>query len=200
MNTSLNDIADLLGIQPTSLHAPDCSGRKIMKHTLSAVALAVAVMAPPLIVGAPALATPATHDVLVEDYDAADPLPAGEMPCVPWAGTFHEVRSGQYTLVTINNGPQKDEVHVNGVIAGLIELVPDDKTLPTYSGTYREKTNAVLYGQPFEDDQLRVAQYRLRSRLQGTDGTSLELALSGKVTRTAEGGPPVVERSTFTCE
>lgn len=171
-----------------------------MKNTLSAVALAVAVAVPPLMAGAPALASPAVHDVLVEDYDAADPLPAGEMPCVPWAGTFHEVRSGQYLLVTITSGPRKGEVHLTGVIAGLIELVPDDPTLPTYSGTYREKTNAVLYALDFEDDQIRVSQYRLRTRLQGTDGTSLQLVLSGKVTRTSEGGAPVVERSTFTCD
>lgn len=166
----------------------------------AAVLGAATVVVPPLTVGASALAAPATHDVLVEDYDYPDALPAGEMPCVPWAGTFHEVRSGQYKLVTINNGPQKGEVHVNGVIAGLIELIPDDESLPTYTGTYREKTNAVLYAPSFQDDQLRVGQFRLRTRLQGTDGSSLRLVLSGKVTRTGEGDPPVVERSTFTCQ
>jgi hypothetical protein len=79
------------------------------------------------------------------------------------------------------------EVHVNGVIAGFVEYIPDDTALPAYSGTYREKINGVMFEMSFDDDQSRIAQFRLRSRLTGTDGSSLLLAMSGKVTRKGNG-------------
>jgi hypothetical protein len=50
----------------------------------------------------------------------------------------------------------------------------------------------------FEDDVERIAQFPLRSRLAGTDGSSLLLAMSGKVTRNGN-GEVVVDRFDFTC-
>jgi hypothetical protein len=73
-----------------------------MKRLLSA---AVAISVLPIAVGVPASAAPATHDVYLEDYDAYEPLAAGDAaPCVPWSGTLHEVLSGLIKLVTINSG------------------------------------------------------------------------------------------------
>ena len=168
-----------------------------MKRLLCAVVVLAAL---PIVVGVPTSAAPATHDVFVEEYEAYEPFAAGDgQPCVPSARTFHEVRSGEVKLVTINSGPQAGEVHVNGAIAGFIEYIPDDTALPTYSGTYREKLNGVLLELSFEDDQSRIAQFRLRSRLAGTDGSSLRLAMSGKLTLNGNGNL-VVDRFSFTCE
>ena len=59
--------------------------------------------------------------------------------------------------------------------------------------------NGVLLELSFEDDQSRIAQFRLRSRLAGTDGSSLRLAMSGKLTLNGNGNV-VVDRFSFTCE
>ena len=167
-----------------------------MKRLLFALATAVL----PVSLALPASAAPATHDVFVEDYDAYEAFAAGDAePCVSWAGTFHEVRSGEVHLVTTTTGPQAGAVHANGVIDGYIEYIPDDHSQPTYAGTYREKLNAALLQLSFDDDQTRVAQFRLRSRLGGTDGSSLQLVMSGKVTLNGY-GDVVVDRSQFTCE
>jgi len=167
-----------------------------MKRLLFALATAMV----PVSLAVPASAAPATHDVFIEHYDAYESFAAGEAePCVPWAGTFHEVRSGEVQLVTTTTGPHAGEVHANGAIAGYIEYTPDDSTLPSYAGSYREKLNASLLELSFDDDQTRIAQFRLRSRLEGTDGSSLQLVLSGKVTLNGHGGV-TVDRTTFTCE
>lgn len=167
-----------------------------MKRLLAAAGLAALSLALPV----QASAAPATHDVLVENYDASEHFAAGDAePCVPWAGTFHEVRNGEIKLVTISSGPQAGEVHANGVVAGFIEYIPDDSSLPTYSGTYREKLNVVLVEMSFDDDAERISQFRLRSQLAGTDGSSLQLAMSGKVTRNSN-GEVSVDRFDFTCE
>ena len=50
-----------------------------------------------------------------------------------------------------------------------------------------------------QDDISRVAQYRLRSTLRGTDGSTLQLVLSGKLAMNAN-GVVVVSRDTYTCE
>ncbi len=50
-----------------------------------------------------------------------------------------------------------------------------------------------------EGDVERVAQYRLRSTLHGTDGSSLDLVLSGKLTINAN-GVATVEREVFSCK
>lgn len=160
--------------------------------------LAVLLGAAALVIGGtavPASAAGAEHAFIFEDYDASEHFASDDGPCVSWPGTFHEVRSGGYRLVA---PPGEDAVlHVNGVINGKVELIPDDAALPTYSGTYREKVNAVLTTGE-EGDVERVSQYRLRSTLHGTDGSTLSLRLSGKLTMNAD-GIVVVSRDTFSC-
>jgi hypothetical protein len=51
----------------------------------------------------------------------------------------------------------------------------------------------------FDDDQERISQFRLRGDLVGTDGSSLRMAMSGKVTRNGN-GDIIVDRFNFTCE
>ena len=149
---------------------------------------------------APAHAGGAVHQTYPESYDATEHFAAGEGFCVPWAGSFREVRSGQYKLVTAPGGQVAGETHINGVIAGSVTLTPDDPALPTYSGSYREKVNGVLIGiTPGGNDVTRVGQYRLRSTLRGTDGSTLDLRLAGKMTMNAK-GVVTVSRDTFTCE
>jgi hypothetical protein len=143
-------------------------------------------------------ATGATHGFLPETYDASEPFAAGEGLCVPWAGTFHEVRSGGYRLVFAPGGQQPGEVHVNGAVDGSIELTPDGPGLPTYAGTYREKVNGILTQTTPEGDLERLGQYRLRTTLVGTDGSTISLVLAGKVTFNAR-GVATVSRDVFTC-
>ena len=45
----------------------------------------------------------------------------------------------------------------------------------------------------------RISQFRLRGVLSGTDGTSLAIVMSGKLTINAN-GTVIVNRSDFTCE
>jgi hypothetical protein len=168
-----------------------------MKKHLTAIAGAIAVMG---IAAAPAAAAPAQHSVEVEEYDAYEHLAADENFCGAWAATFHEVRSGQVKLVAAPGGREDGEYHVNGTIHGLVELIPDDASRPTYAGTYREKINGVVVG--FDEDGfeiLRVGQYRLRSTLRGTDGSQLALSLAGKTTMNADGAV-VVSHDSFSCE
>ena len=162
------------------------------------LAIALGALALVGVTAAPASAGGAAHEFVIEDYDAYEPFAAGDGPCVSWAGTFHEVRSGGYRLTVSPGGQQAGEFHVNGVIDGRVELIPDDATLPTYSSTYREKVNGVVTAFTDEGDVSRVAQYRLRSTLRGTDGTVLDLRLAGKLTMNAN-GVVVVSRDTFSC-
>ncbi len=149
-------------------------------------------------VAGPATAGGAVRAFYPEDYDAYEHFDAGEGLCVDWPGTSHEVRRGGYRLVSAPGGQQPGELHVNGVIEGSVELVPDDTALPTYVGDYREKVNGVLTVTIDGDDVERVGQYRLRSTLHGTDGSRLDLALSGKLTFNAK-GTVTVDRESFTC-
>jgi len=123
---------------------------------------------------APVSASGAQHEFYPENYDAYEHFDAGESFCVTWAGTFHEVRQGGYRLVMAPGGQQPGELHVNGVIDGSVELIPDDAGLPRYSGVYREKVNGVVTAFTDEGDVERVSQYRLRSTLRGTDGSTLD--------------------------
>lgn len=105
--------------------------------------------------------------------------------------------SGQARLLSPGGTRHPDEVHLNGAVDGFVELIPDDATLPSYSGTYREKlTGLVTISE--ETDDLRIAQYRLRSTLTGTDGSRLTLSLSGKITVNGR-GDVVISRDAFTC-
>jgi len=167
-----------------------------MKHQLIAVLAALAFVGS---AAGPVSAAGAEHVFYPENYDASEHFAAGEGFCVAWAGTFHEVRHGGYRLVAAPGGREDGELHVNGVIDGSVELIPDDASLPTYSGDYREKVNGVVIAFTDEGDIERVGQFRLRSTLNGTDGSSLELRLSGKVTYNAN-GVLTVDREVFTCE
>ena len=148
---------------------------------------------------APAGAGPAQHGVFTEDYDNApgEHLAADENPCGDWAVTFHEVRTGQYKVVAPGGRRHPDEIHVNGIIHGLVELVPDDPSRASYAGTYREKSNGSLVATD-DGDVERVTQYRLRTTLRGTDGSVLTLRLSGKTTTNGH-GETVVDREHFSC-
>jgi hypothetical protein len=168
-----------------------------MKHKLATLLGAFALVG--VAAGPASAAGGAEHAFLIEDYNAYEHFAPGDGPCVSWAGTFHEVRSGGYRLVTPPGGQVEGEFHVNGVIDGLVELIPDAAGLPMYSGTYREKVNAVVTGPLEKGDLTRVSQYRLRSTLRGTDGSTITLRLSGKFTMNAN-GVVVVSRDTFTCE
>ena len=165
---------------------------------LTTAALAISLVAAALAIGAlPAAGAPAQHDVYVEEYDAYEPFAAGEHPCVDWAGTFHEVRAGEFKLVlSVGDGPS-DEGHVNGAIEGFVELIPDDATFPSYSGTYQEKLNGLVTIFD-ETEDLRIAHYRLRSVLTGTDGSRLTMVLWGKITVNGR-GDVVISRDEFTC-
>jgi hypothetical protein len=165
---------------------------------LATAVLAAALVAPALAIGVlPAAGAPAQHDVFVEEYDAYEPFTAGENPCVDWAGTFHEVRSGQGKLLSPGGARHPDEVHVNGVVDGFVELIPDDATFPSYSGTYREKLNGLVTISD-ETEDLRIAHYRLSSVLTGTDGSRLTMVLWGKITVNGR-GDVVISRDEFTC-
>jgi hypothetical protein len=167
-----------------------------MRRLVCACALAVL----PLATSVAASAAPAIHDAYVEDYNATESFAAGQgEPCVPWAGAFHEVRSGEVKLVTISSGPHTGEVRLTGAIDGFIEYIPVDSSLPTYSGSYREKFAAFLYELSFDDDAERISQFHLRGVLHGTDGSSLTAVMSGKVTINANGAVQV-DRFEFTCD
>jgi hypothetical protein len=168
-----------------------------MKHKLATVLGAFTLLG--VVAGQASAAGGAEHAFLIEDYNAYDHFAPGDGPCVSWAGTFHEIRSGGYRLVTVPGGRDSGEFHVNGVINGLVELIPDAAGVPTYSGTYREKVDAVVTSFAEEGDTARVSQYRLRSTLRGTDGSTLNLRLAGKFTMNAN-RVVVVSKDLFTCE
>ncbi|MEO6203761.1 MAG: hypothetical protein ABIO67_00015 [Mycobacteriales bacterium] len=97
-------------------------------------------------------------------------------------------------------GQQPGEVHINGAVDGRVEIVPDDTSLPTYTGSYREKISGVFTGTDPEtgDDSVRVLTFRLRVPLAGSDGSHLVLLLASKVTRKPS-GDVVVARFTQAC-
>lgn len=133
------------------------------------------------------------------DWEGTEAFDAGEGPCVAWSGRMHEARAGGYDLVTAPGGQAEGEFHVNGIVAGHVELVPDDATLPSYRGDYREKVNGVVTGYDEQQgDVARVMQFRLRLPLTGTDGSQFVLTMSGRVTLDAH-GRTVVERESYDC-
>ena len=130
-----------------------------------------------------------------EQYDETVQLSAGDGLCVPWAGTFDEVRNGGYTMMIPPGGQVPGETHITGAIAGLIELTPDDQSLPSYlpgdddCRSHRRRRGGGV---------LRVGQYRVRTALRGTDGSTIGLVLSGKVTVNGT-GETIVQRDQVTC-
>lgn len=166
-----------------------------MFRSISTAALATAA----LVLGAAPAGAGAQHDLFVEEYDGSETHPAEENPCGPWAMTIHEVRSGSARLVTPPGGQVEDETHVNGAVYGQVTIVPGDPTLPTYTGSYREKINGIITGYDAQEgDLVRVSQFRLRIPLTGSDGSSLVLAFSGKYTFNAH-GELIVARDRMSC-
>jgi hypothetical protein len=167
-----------------------------MKRSLTSAAAASTLA---VILAAPAAWAGATHEFVPVSYDASEHFEAGEGFCVPWSGTFREVQEGGFRYLTPEGGQVAGEVHVNGVIDGSVTLTPDDPSLPTYSGSYREKTNGIVVGVDASGwDVLRVGQFRLTAPLAGTDGSRIEISLSGKLTVNAN-GVTTVSRDAFSC-
>lgn len=154
-------------------------------HRITTILAGVAASA---LLGTPALAAGAQRVHVPEDFDGTEHFAAGDGPCVPWAGTFHEVRHGGYDVLLPPGGQVDGEAHVNGTVFGHVDLVPDDPRYPSYAGDYREKDNAIVTSLDEEDgDTLRIAQYRLRIPMTGTDGSGFVVVLSGKFTMNARG-------------
>lgn len=165
---------------------------------MRSVRIAIAGTALVATLGATASAAPATHLVYLEDYDDVTSFAAGEGPCVPYAGTVHEIRHGAYKLLVNGSDPHANEVKVAGTVEGSLAVsptVPGDG--PTYSGGYREQSTGWL-ADP-DNDQWRVGQYRLIGRLTGSDGSTLRLYAREKVTVRPD-GVNVVERYALSCQ
>jgi hypothetical protein len=143
-----------------------------------------------------ATASGAEHFFVSEEYDGTGHVDADENTCGSWPATMHEIRHGGYDVLLPPGGQVTGEAHINGSVDGWIQLTPDDPSLPTYTGTYREHVTGVLTNP--DEDQFRVSQFFLRGRLAGTDGSSLRLVLGEKVTVDAT-GRTVVERSIESC-
>lgn len=170
---------------------------RMIRRTLAVLATAGL----PLAVLGSASAAPAQHDVFTESYSSSQPMTAEENPCGNWSGTLSEVRSGSNKILIPPGGQVDGEFHVNGSVQGSLSLVPDDPNLPSYAGTYREKSTAVFSGfdQEEGDDITRVGRWSLRAVLAGTDGSRLVLWLSGKSTINGQ-GRVVVDRRLEMCE
>lgn len=138
----------------------------------------------------------AQHFTFVEEFDETYAIPADENSCAAADGVLHEVRHGTYDITAAPGGQVAGELHVNGAVDGYVELDPDGSgPLPTYTGTYREKANVIVVS---ENDDTRVAQYRLRTRASAPDGSTLLLVLSGKLTVSAQ-GVTTVSRDVGSC-
>lgn len=163
--------------------------------------LGTAVLATSLVLASAGAATaaPAQHETFVESWDGQQHLSAEENLCGHWAATLHEVRSGEYKLVQAPGGQSQDEFHVNGAVDGSVVLDPDDPALPTYTGSYREKVNAIVIGYDEEEGDLaRLVHYRLRLPLTGSDGSALVIVMSGTLVVNAH-GDLVSDRGSMTC-
>lgn len=145
----------------------------------------------------PAAATGAEHLSFVEDTDEESILSANENPCGPWDADIHEVRHADYQAVVAPGGQLEGEVHFNGSVEGWMSIDPDGAAgpLPTYTGTYREKENAIVV---IEDDTLRNAQFRLREVATAPDGSQLLFVLFAKLTVNAR-GEVAAEHSLASC-
>lgn len=147
----------------------------------------------------PASAAPdqgASRFFIPEDFDGTEHLASDDNPCGAWSATFHEIRHGGYNVLLPPGGQTSGEAHVNGSVDGWIQLTPDDPSLPTYTGGYREKIDGVLTDP--DNDQFRVMRFQLRDALTGTDGTELVIVLGEKVTVDAN-GRTIVDRSLASC-
>jgi hypothetical protein len=145
------------------------------------------------------LAAPVQRDVYVESFDGTAHFGAGEDPsgCVPYAGTFHEERSGGYDLLSPGTGQRSDEVKVRGAIDGSVAFTPDRSADgPSYAGSYTERVTGWLVDP--DADEFRVASLRLDGRLEGSDGSRLRLLLVMKLTVRPDGSV-AAQRESLTC-
>jgi hypothetical protein len=145
-----------------------------------------------------AAAAPVTRGVYLEEFDGTTSFNEGANPCVEYAGTMHEVRSGAFLLMAPGTGPRSAEVKVRGAIDGLIELKPTTPSDgPSYSGTYSERVVGWLTDP--ETDTFRVAHLRLHGRLAGSDGSTRVLLMTFKLTVKAD-GTAVVDSQSMSCQ
>ena len=164
----------------------------------AATAVATSVLFGSLATVSAAQAGPVTRGVYVEEFDGTEQFAPGENQCVAYAGTLHEVRSGQFILTTLGNGPRSAELKVRGAIDGSIEITPTyPADGPSYTGTYSERVVGWLTDP--DNDTFRVGHYRLRGRLAGSDGSSRVLDSTFKVTMKPD-GTAVVNRQSSTCK
>jgi hypothetical protein len=135
--------------------------------------------------------------VYVEEFDGTSAFGAAEDPCVDYAGTMHETRSGSYALMASGTGPRSAEVKVRGAVDGFLEIAPDDPSEgPSYAGAYSERVVGWLTDP--DTDAFRVVHLRLHGRPAGSDGTSVVLESTLKLTIRPDGNT-VVERQSVTC-
>ena len=156
----------------------------------------VAAFGPPAAASSPSPGQGATHLFSEEHFDGTEHFTPDTNPCGPWPATLHEIRNGGYRVLLPPGGQTPGEAHINGAVDGWIQLTPDDPSLPTYTGNYREKADGVLTDP--DHDQFRVFRFQLRDRLTGSDGSTLVLVLGAKATVDAN-GRTVVDRSVATC-
>ena len=115
----------------------------------------------------------------------------GSSTCVPWAGTFHEVLAP----LPRPHHPRRPGARQRSD-RRLHRAHPRRPIAADLVGDYREKLTGIATE---SIDEPSVAQYRLRSTLLGSDGSSLDYSLSGKVTVDAK-GVARLERHSSTCE
>lgn len=152
---------------------------------------------PSLLIGPNASAAPAQHFAFPEAYEGTLPFAAGENRCVAYAGTMHEVREGSYRLLATGTGTRSTELKVVGTVQGSIEIAPADAAAgPSYTGSYREHVAGWLTDP--DSDAFRVVQFHLIGRLDGSDGSSLQLRSTLKVTVRPD-GTTAVSRQEDSC-
>ena len=118
---------------------------------------------------APASAAPAQHDVYDATFDGTEHFTADENFCGPWATTFHEVRAGQIKIVIPPGGQQPGDSPTASWMGASTWSRTTRGCRHTAGPTGR--TNAVITSIIDETDTVRVAQFRVRSTLRGTDGS-----------------------------
>jgi hypothetical protein len=124
---------------------------------------------------------PLTHQKATFDETSVQRFDPGDGPCVSYAGTVTEDRSYDLNITSHLAGPNAGQVHVVGKINGLIAVAPDQPTAgPTYRGTYVEHLNFTGFATDEGDIPIRSA-YHLNTRLTGSDGSHLNLHLSGGI-------------------
>lgn len=161
-------------------------------------ALAGALLIASLTMAPAAASASVTRGEFLEEFDGTSSFGAAENPCVDYAGTMHETRSGSYALMAPGTGPRSAELKVRGAVDGFLEIAPDDPSDgPSYAGTYSERVVGWLTDP--DTDAFRVVHFRLQGRLAGSDGTSVVLLSTLKLTLRPD-GTTVVDRQSVTCQ